>query len=98
MLNERPFHAGSKTKGAADTVWRQLLRAEAGTNVDYVVITVLWDMTKYYETMDLQMLWRLGVALDFPAPILRSVSPLTQLAGGSCLGVWHRHYTTPHMV
>eukprot|EP00959_Pyramimonas_sp_CCMP1952_P469370 9494824-Pyramimonas_sp.AAC.1 len=65
----RPYFAGSKFAAACDTVWRQALRSEVGTSRGKVSATVLWDMTKFYETFQLDRLLHQCRVHGFPMVI-----------------------------
>eukprot|EP00959_Pyramimonas_sp_CCMP1952_P235149 4913756-Pyramimonas_sp.AAC.1 len=53
-----------------DCVWRQAFRSEAGVRRGACSATVLWDMSKYYELIDLEALELRGRRLQFPLGVL----------------------------
>jgi hypothetical protein len=69
--NARSFFAAGPFEGAQDVVWRQAVRAETSTLSKDEAATVLLDLYKYYETIDLKLLlWRCK-QVNFPLAIAR---------------------------
>eukprot|EP00959_Pyramimonas_sp_CCMP1952_P052837 1104941-Pyramimonas_sp.AAC.1 len=54
----RPYLAAGASTGAADVVWRQAVRSEfaTGSRGPGVACSVLWDLHKFYELVDLGLL------------------------------------------
>ncbi|CAK0911035.1 unnamed protein product, partial [Prorocentrum cordatum] len=69
----RPYLAAGAFTGAADVVWRQAVRSEfaTGSRGSGVACSVLWDLHKFYELVDLGLLQKRCDLLGFPAPISR---------------------------
>eukprot|EP00959_Pyramimonas_sp_CCMP1952_P066603 1390377-Pyramimonas_sp.AAC.1 len=56
LAHMRPHFAGSKFAAACDAAWRRAFRSEVGTSKGEESATPLWDMTKFYETSQLDRL------------------------------------------
>eukprot|EP00959_Pyramimonas_sp_CCMP1952_P026929 565426-Pyramimonas_sp.AAC.1 len=67
----RRYWADGGNRGASDAVWRQSVLAEHGTAAKEVSCSVFYDMLKYYETIDLDMLLAKCRRRGFPQPIAR---------------------------
>ncbi len=69
--HERSYFASGKGRRVQDTVWRQLVRAEAGDGAAKTSATVLWDLASYYDTLNRARLWRMVRKYDFPLAMAR---------------------------
>ncbi len=69
--HDRPFLAAGKGRRVQDVVWRQLLRAEAGSGKGLASAAILWDLASFYDTVNRAKLWRLVRLHDYPLPIAR---------------------------
>ena len=67
----RPYDYGARGRKATDAVWLQALYDEAAEEDGEAAATVLLDLTKAFESVPLALVWERGLALGFPAGILR---------------------------
>ena len=67
----RSFFAWGSGKGAADTVWRQIARAEGAMGVGIHVGAALKDFFKFYELVPHKDLEEKVLASELPKPISR---------------------------
>ena len=52
-------------------VWRQALRAESAVATGGYAASLLWDLQSFFDTVDLELLWRKAVRANFPLIPLR---------------------------
>ncbi|CAK0798489.1 unnamed protein product, partial [Prorocentrum cordatum] len=71
LESARSYLAASTCNGASDVVWRQSVRSESGVKRGQAAATLLWDLRKFYESMQLPLLEQRAHASGFPAQILR---------------------------
>ena len=69
--NWRAYFACAKGSGAADVVWAQAVRAEAGASSDKFVAACLWDLASFFDTIDHERLFRMGEKYGYPMQVLR---------------------------
>ncbi len=69
--NERPYFAAGRHAGATDVVWRSSVRGECGVLQDEGSAAILWDMAKFYESFDVQLLESRAMEWGFPEGVLR---------------------------
>ncbi len=69
--HDRPYFAAGKGRRVHDVVWRQLVRAEAGSGEGKSSIAIAWDMAAFCDTLNRARLWKLVVRHDFPLVIAR---------------------------
>ena len=70
LAHYRSYFVAGQHAGATDVVWRQSVRAEAGTLQGECAASVLWDMSKFYESFNLGDLRILALRLGFPPAIV----------------------------
>ncbi len=92
--NGRRYFGSTEFSGAVDMVFRQAFRAEAAVGEGQVCATLLWDMTKFYESFDLHRLKACAGRLGFPVAITLLAtrayhSPRYVTLGGFSDGPWH---------
>ena len=78
----RRYDYGGKGRTSSDAVWLQALYNEAAESCDEVAVTVLFDLTKAFESVPLELVWARGVELGFPLGVLRLQTPRAQRGGG----------------
>ncbi len=69
--NQQAMFAAYGFKSASDVVWRQTTKSEAAVQLGKCSASLLWDMYKFYETMDLEDLATRCDELDFPQVVSR---------------------------
>ena len=68
--NSRNYFAASSGRSAPDVVWRQAVDAEFATHDTGAAASVLWDVTKFYESFDHRKLRGRARATGFPGPLM----------------------------
>jgi len=81
----RDYWAAGRHRGAMDCVWRQTFRSEAGVRKGDYSATVLWDMFKYYELIDLEALELRAQRHNFPLGVLNICLAACRSARYMCL-------------
>jgi len=64
--NCRAYFASGRGRSAIDTVFRQAASAEAGVNVGESSAAILWDLSSFFDTINLGLLYARAVRFDFP--------------------------------
>ncbi len=70
LKHHRSYFGCGEAAGAVDLVWRQCFRSEAATSSGKHAATLLWDLVKFYESFNLQLLEERGIRLGFPPALL----------------------------
>ena len=73
QLHKRPFFAAAAGQGPEQVVWRQSLRAEMAVADGLSCGSVLWDLRKFFEFVDLNTLRARGLEADFNPRVLAAV-------------------------
>ncbi len=76
----RPYNWATKGRSSVGAVWRQSLYDEAAAASGQSSATLLLDLVKAFEMVQLRLVWEAGVRLGFPLVILRLVLESFSLA------------------
>ena len=71
LSHDAPFFAMAKHKRVTDPVWRQAIRQEGAVDNGLAAAVLLWDLIKFYETLDYERLVRMAEQTGFPMALLR---------------------------
>ena len=100
--NWRPYFAAAAGRGPEQVVWRQAMVAEAAsTTGTSCTASVLWDLRKFFEHLDLSLLEGRGLRAGFDAVVLRAVISAYRFArvisgrAGMTVPAWARSGVTP---
>ena len=69
--NERDYNWSTRGRSAEAAVYGQALRDEAALARRHFVAATLFDLTKAYETVRLELVWEAGKKFGFPLRVLR---------------------------
>ena len=69
--NERDYNWSTRGRSAEAAVYGQALRDEAALARGHCVAATLFDLTKAYETVRLELVWEAGKKFGFPLRVLR---------------------------
>ena len=67
----RPYNSAARGRSAQDSVRHQSVACEAAASQGHAVYADLYDLTKAYEAVPLENVWRAGLKMHFPPEILR---------------------------
>ncbi len=69
--HQRAYFSAAKSNGAADTVWRQAARQEAGVASGREAAGLIYDLEAFYERIDRRKLLKRAEKTEFPTAVLR---------------------------